>query len=371
MSFSILVNYTEENWKKYTSNSFNVPVFALCYSPYCPHCVGLPEGFDRFSKGLGNRTDIVLMIINCYGGYGCARLHIRGTPHIALVIGKEWKYWPATGERGAEGWDRWLNQTLAPTLRKIETDEELKEAQQEPKDGGTTFLLEVPSENDPSIAILRNHTKLFRHYNDTFVYRVRKELDAAELIAYRKPGCPISYYGKMEEMYSFLLRNRFGLYHRYQYTEYLSIPQNERSAVLVVEKDLSKSQHHFLGLLGTNECSDINYGWASVEDNEKFSRLPGSITEVPYLYVKGRNGENHVWFKSLKKAKTELIPKVLESKNIRQKKQNIEENENKVMKKQSIKKYSAYTMSIVGGVITYCIVINIHKYLKTRNAKAL
>ena len=122
---STWIEYSDLKWKSLVDNSFNLPIFALCFSPYCPHCVGLPEGFKRYSDGLGNRTDLLIVTINCMKQYGCAHFHIRGTPTIALVVGNEWQYWPRSPERGPEGWDRWVNQSLAPNLRKIETDEEI------------------------------------------------------------------------------------------------------------------------------------------------------------------------------------------------------------------------------------------------------
>ena len=313
---STWIEYSDSEWKKLVENSFNLPIFALCYSPYCPHCSGLPEGFKRYDEGLGNRTDILIVTINCMKQYGCAHFHIRGTPNIALVIGNEYQYWPVSPERGPEGWDRWINQSLAPNLRRIETDEELKSAQFEPWDGGTTFYAEVKSEDDPILPILKNHSILFKHYNDTFIYRVKENIKETKLYAYRKPGCQLVFHGdtkSSESVFSFLQKYRFGALHRYSYMEYMQLPSKQKSAIYIVDKHLEEAQRHSLQKLATNECSDIIYGWGSIEQDAKFSKIlnPKEQETTPYLVVQDKAKKcKWVWKKALWRAQKELIPTI-------------------------------------------------------------
>ena len=376
---STWIEYSDSEWKKLVDNSFNLPVFALCYSPYCPHCSGLPEGFQRYNEGLGNRTDILIMTINCMKQYGCAHFHIRGTPNIALVMGSEYQYWPVSPERGPEGWDRWINQSIAANLRRIETDEDLENAQFEPWDGGTTFYAEVKSENDPILPILKNHSKLFKLYNDSFVYRVKENIKGTVLYAYRKPGCPIAFAGdtkNSDSVLSFLQKNRFGALHRYSYKEYMQLPTKQKTGIYIVEKHIEEVQKYSLRKLATNECSDIIYGWGSIEQDAKFSKIlnPKEQESTPYLLIQDKVKKSKwIWKKALWRAQKELVP-YLSSTN-----QNTDDSNKSNDKNDGIGLYSlpegiTMKMIIIGvfiGIFISAILINFIKHHKDQNSNLL
>ena len=127
--FSFLIIFGFSTWWDFNgtefptklANSFNHPIFVLCYSPYCPHCVGLPQGLLNYNNSiLGQRTDIDITMIDCYNlARVCYDFHIHGTPYITLILGDNYRYWPSTSERAGPGWDRFINEHIGPNLRQI------------------------------------------------------------------------------------------------------------------------------------------------------------------------------------------------------------------------------------------------------------
>lgn len=308
------VEFDESTWNKLVDNSFKKPIFALCYSPYCPHCHGLPEGFKRYHEGLGNRSDIYIMTIDCTSSTGCAKFHIRGTPTIALVIGNNCKYWPRSPERGPEGWDRWINQTMNSDLRQIYNDSQLVDAQFEPKDGGSTFYVEVPSESHSILDTFRNHSRYFKIFNDTFVYKVNTSLTEPKIYAFQKPGCPIEFNLPLSNLYEFFNEYKFGVLHQYTYAEFLAIPYRFKVGLYVVKEFLKPVMKYNLQMAAYNECSRVVYGWASLNENSEFSKYIGTSTAPVMTFIDRRTSQYTQWKKAIKRVRKELLPMILDHK---------------------------------------------------------
>ncbi|EAY23166.1 hypothetical protein TVAG_184040 [Trichomonas vaginalis G3] len=246
--------------------------------------------------------------------YGCARHHTRRTPTISLVMGNDWRYWSHSPERGQEGWDRWINQTMKSLLRKIHTEQELIDAQFEPKDGGSTFYAQIPSENHSFLETFRNHSKFFKIYNDTFVYSVNSSLTNPIVTAYQKPGCPVIYNSKVEPLYAFFDRHKFGALHKYPYSELSKIPIFKVAALYFVKGNLKQVQRRNLQLAAQNECSNTVYGWVDMKEevdekeNSKYLRFIRAYDLPLMVFIDRRSETTAVWKKALLRAKTELIP---------------------------------------------------------------
>ena len=286
-SFSTWWEFNEYEFPKIVKNSFNLPLFALCFSPFCPHCHGLPEGFQNFNSGLGNRTDILITTIDCYNQGGCHFFALRGTPHIALVLGSNNRYWPVSPERGPEGWDRWINERIGPNLRQVFNISEIDDAKREPTDGGTTFLLEVPNSDDPYIEHLRDLSKTYRIYNDTFVFYVNKSISHPRLSAFYSEYCSVVYSGQLSGMKKFIEQNKFGVFHRYDGDEFKELIKSKKhAAILLTDNEPTKSQKESIRRLPKDRCSDnMIFGWALVKDDRKIlSATKVKASDLPLIY---------------------------------------------------------------------------------------
>ena len=242
----------------------------------------------NYNKTLAaNRTDILITMIDCYNVGGCSLFGIRWTPHMTLVLGKKKRYWPVTRERGPEGWDRWINETMGPNLREISTEAELDSAKREPQDGGATFLLEVPDANNEFVDQLRTLSKSFRIYNDTFVFRVNASRRRPVIHAFYSEFCVRTYTGPVSGVKAFVDQNKFGVLHRYDAEEFAELQKQDKNAViLLTTMQPTESQMRSLWQLMRDHCGmDITVGWANVNDDPRIlSMTKLKDSDVPLVY---------------------------------------------------------------------------------------
>lgn len=299
---SIWWDFNESELSSIIEHSIDHPLFVLCYSPYCPHCFGLPEQLIEYNKSkLGQRTDISMTMIDCFNnGRGCNHFHIGGTPSIALVLGKKYRYWPKTTERSGPGWDHWINEHIGPNLRQIFNDSQLHSAKLEPSDGGTTFYIQVSSSSDPIIPIISNISKHFRIYNDSFVYRIVPSIKAPIITAYFSEHCghKYTYTGSRSKLIDFINEHKFGVFHRYDKEEFSKIHHSKRGVILLTDNELSDGQREALRLIPKNHCdSDIIYGWSNIKKDKKIMYVTGVKSfDIPLLYPTGF-GKHHNFYK--------------------------------------------------------------------------
>lgn len=300
-SVSTWLEYDTNTIQKYIDNSFNIPIFILYFSPYCPYCHGLPEGFKNYSSGLGNRSDIYIMTIDCTKTDGCRRFHVRGTPTIVLVRGNNYKYWPHTRERGPEGWDRWINETLAPNLQEIHNDTELEAAKSKPRNGGSSFIIEVPSKEDSYLGYIKNISRIYRIFDDWFFYRVNHSINETRVTAYQVENCPIPLEGKVSYSESFFKQYRFGSLHEYELDELMDVTLNSPVVLYVVNDEISDSEKHQLRILSGFNCNGIQYGWIKADEYKDIHKYSGTgPIDLPFLFgYKRKNGCKFVWKKKI------------------------------------------------------------------------
>lgn len=272
-----------DEWDAKRKNSHKKPIFVVCYSRYCPHCSGLPEGTVQYSDGVGNRTDMFVTMLDCaVQQRECSIFGLTGTPHMALVIGDKRRYWPRVWKKDGNEWNKFIDLYVYPSLREVKTDDELEQAKREPVDGGTTFHLETPDTDNEYISALRNLSKEFRIYNDTFTYRINKELKEPRLSAFRSPFCETPFSGEVKDLKKFIDKNKFGSMHRYDSDEY-KLLRKGKTVMIVVEEEL-KSGHRFALQNVPKDHCDLVFGWISTKQSKKMLKsLKLNTTDLPIV----------------------------------------------------------------------------------------
>jgi hypothetical protein len=276
--------------------SFEKPLFHLCFSRYCPHCHGLDNGFINFNRTLGDRDDIYISMIDCAVKRGCYLFKIHGTPSIKLIRGKKHRYWFETGERGPNGWARFIDQNIGPNLREIFNESELEEAKEEPQNGGSTFYLETPSENHSWVHEIREISKEIRIYDATFVYKVNKDIRTPKLHVFRSKYCDKVYRGLKSGIRNFVDKNKFGVLHRYDIEEFVHLFGTTKAALLIVSKDISPPQKSALVELSKDHCDDgIEIGWANIheKDADIIKYVRSHSDELPFLFTINIHSSNN------------------------------------------------------------------------------
>ncbi|OHS94908.1 hypothetical protein TRFO_10858 [Tritrichomonas foetus] len=297
-AFSKWLNFSLDEFDKYVEDSIYHPIFVLCYSPFCPHCTGLPEELKQYSEDLGKSDDIYYTTVNCQEPGLCQYFDVKGTPKILLVQGPNKRYWPIVRNNTVAGWDNFIKERTSPNFRQIITDDELENSKLEPKSGGTLFYLESSSEKDPAISKVRDLSSNFRSFNDSFVYRITGQ---TKLTAFTSKYCGYVYKGDFqdhsnsnnnknnpessESLGNFVNEYKFGLFHKYFHDEYLELISKRKSAIIVNDGKLSDSQKHSLQEISKNHCS-IAYGWMSINEDTQILKLSKKkFIDSPFLFM--------------------------------------------------------------------------------------
>jgi hypothetical protein len=201
---------------------------------------------------------------------------------MVLVIGDNHKYWPRVRSKAAADWTIFIDKFVKPSLRNITTNDELLAAIREPRDGGSAFHLETPTEDNEIIKQLMVLSKEFRIYNDTFTYRINSRLTRPVLTAYTSLYCSTRWTsGTLRE---FLEMNKFGSRHEYDQEEYIRISHQRKTAVVVVEDSLMGSQNYALEKIPRNYCDAVAFGWISIKDSKHwYGDLNVSAVDLPAL----------------------------------------------------------------------------------------
>jgi hypothetical protein len=282
-------NFTNEEFEEKKRNSLTLPIFVVCYSHWCPHCSGLPEGTVQYSDSDGNRSDVLVTMIDCADQHAeCSHFHIGGTPHMVLVMGSRRKYWPRVYSKVGLDWNVFIDKYVKSSLRPVTTNAELEAAKREPADGGTTFHLETPLEDTDLMHRLGNFSKEFRIYNDTFTYRLDPKRKDAVLTAHISPDCSVTWDGG--NLREFLEAYKFGSRHEYDQDEYRLLSRRKKAAILVVEEGITTGQNYALERLGKKFCDTIAFGWLKVKDSPHLLKeFRKNTSDLPFLMYSDQN----------------------------------------------------------------------------------
>ena len=308
LSTSTWWNFSINEFDELLKNSMNIPIFALCFSHHCPHCIGLPELLKNFSDGIGNRDDIIYTAVNCDESDHCTNLQAEVTPSIIFIQGIDSKYWHVINSFNFTGWNYYIGLYSQSNFKEIYSDSELEQEKMKDVHGGTLFYLETNSKDDPLISELKNISIIYKVYNDSFAYRVNKNVKTS-FSAFTSRYCKKEYQFPFNktEFISFIEKYKFGALHKYYFAEYIELLKlasnnyrNKKLIFLVVEGNLNQTQKNTMIEMTKNHCL-LNTGWISCQDGMQFFRFTQTkYLDVPFLYfydVSRRNNEKSFVYK--------------------------------------------------------------------------
>ena len=288
--FSTWWEWDSTEFEEKKRNSYKKPIFIVCYSTYCPHCSGLPEGTKQYSDSDGNRSDIFVTMIDCSKNPSCSQFQIRGTPHMVLVIGDKIKYWPRVYSKVGKDWNIFIDKYIKSNLKEILTENQLIEAKNEPSDGGTTFYLETNDKNNKFFKEIYTLSKGLIIYNDSFVYTLNKKFTTSKLTAFISPSCGIQYSSKYGSISKFINDFKFGSLHLYDWDEFLEIKSKYSTAMIIVEENLLQSQKFALKTISKFYCNNFIFGWMNIKLSKNLLKdFNISKSDLPLLIVHNKN----------------------------------------------------------------------------------
>ena len=176
----------------------------------------------------------------------------------------------------------------------------LIDAKKEPQSGGTTFFIEVPNDNHPILPIISNLSKIYRNYNDTFVYKVVSTIKKPKITAFTSEYCgeEFIYSGNKKKLKTFIHNHRFGVYHHYDTNEFIEIySSKKRGVILFTENELSDAQKDGLREISKEHCdSHLFYGWANVNEDKGIVHITNiQSNDLPLLYPMGSRKQHSIY----------------------------------------------------------------------------
>lgn len=285
-SFSVWWDYNQNEYPEYEKNSYKHPIFAVCTSPHCPHCKGLPEILRMYSDMIGNSSKVVFTSVSCASGDLCGRIPVRAVPAFVLIRGPDPKYWIQTYERNYMGWNKFLEQHINAKAIEIKDAMEINTHVSKTYRGGTTYYLTVPDQTSVVFKAFKKLVPIYAPMSCTFVYRFDGK--STKITAYKSSSCVITNESiTSTNIAEFVEKNRFSSYHHFGRLELYKLAMNNVSVfVTICEEYVNEYQQLALDRLSTQFCGKIEFGWAEkTADYEivSFSRM--SRDDVPFYFA--------------------------------------------------------------------------------------
>jgi hypothetical protein len=262
------------------NDSLDHPIFAVCHTDYCPHCVGIPDAIRNYAAQLGTSTNVVFTLINCQKTDACQRLNSRGVPSFRFLRGTNARYWVATQERGLPGWADFLEKVNGPIARKVDSAAD----RLEPQAGSTAFHLAVPDSGEVLAQYRRAATPL-RLYGCSFSYSY-ETIAKPLLTAFLSDSCTVSIRPTTEEeIAQFLAENKFAATHEYDGPEFEDRDRNRALALLVSNGRPSGKRLQALDALAKRHCTKIRSGWALASEEDVVEAFGREAGDAPFFGV--------------------------------------------------------------------------------------
>jgi hypothetical protein len=282
--------FNETEFAVLRHHTFERLIFAVCYSDHYPSCMGIPELTRRFAANLGNRSNLLVTLVNTADRNHIRHFRITGTPFILLVLGPKRKYWPKTEERDEAAWDRFIRAQTSPSLRLISNSSERRSSLLDGfESGGSSFHLIVPSENLSIVSELRALSRRHRIFGCTFTFELNETVQKPKLTVHRAPNCSTEFDG--ERLSEFVDSNKFGALHKYDLEEYLEATARSETLIFILVQNLDGNHRAMLHKIATNlNCEGLVTGWATTHESKRkilielginFSDLPALVYRSP------------------------------------------------------------------------------------------
>jgi hypothetical protein len=280
LSFSSFWEFNDAEFDAKLADSLTHPIFAVCHTDYCPHCIGLPEALRSYAASLGDSTNVVFTLINCQRTDACQRLNTRGVPSFRFLRGSNPRYWISTNERGLPGWSEFLEKVNGAASRKVDSAAD----RIEPFPGSTAFQLAL-ADSGPVLAQYRRAAESLRMFGCTFSYSY-ESVSRPVLTAFMSDECNASINPQSEEEIArFMTENKFAPTHEYDAGEFEGRDRNRALGLLVSEGHPSERHLQVLEGLAKAHCREARFGWVSTSQVDVVEAFGMVAQDAPFFGV--------------------------------------------------------------------------------------
>lgn len=302
-----VIDLDETAMPQLIADSWETPLFVVFYSTFCSKCDGFKEEFEEFQRGIGDREDVLLSLVNCHQQYNlCMKLGVTQVPVVKFIMGDNQRYWPTsrTLMRSGDEWGTFIDKYLAPNIYSLDESSKTKRftelATQAISSGGVAFKMTVQNQRDSMLTEVRSIAPKYNFLSDIFAYQIPMKMQNTELVAYKTVGehhCEIAKQ-QGETLEEFIEKHKYGVLHRYDLEEWNEVKTLGPTTMVVVPDTLMDVQSDAILSLASKLCGNMTFGWISV------SELPSVLEEfgknksdLPFV-VHSRNSTCHTFLHS-------------------------------------------------------------------------
>ena len=284
--------YDENKFQEIFDNSWNRPLYAICYSQHCPHCVGIPSRFKMFSQSMSNNDDIIYTAIDAGNSTACQKLGAKFVPFFVFVRGTKKKYWLHPQFNCPLRWMEFVSDWGSPKVIKLTNGNNTNEIDNHIKNtinGGSTFYLQAPK-NSPLFNIFSNLSTKYHIYNDTFVYSESKEI--SKLTVFTSTKCSHTFDVDSQSIIKIIKDHRFSSLHHLDIQEWNKMTKSKvHSVIFMNDGELNGTRLQLLDDLANKYCDNAHFGWAILKDEKAISAKLQQKIEAPYIAAINRNND--------------------------------------------------------------------------------
>ncbi|OHT12722.1 hypothetical protein TRFO_17339 [Tritrichomonas foetus] len=295
--FLLWWEYNEDEFQKVFDDTWNKPLYAVCYSPNCPHCHGLPGRFIMFAKSMAERNDIIYTAIDITNSTACQKLGARFIPYFVFARGTNRKYWlypqfncPIRWIEFIEDWGNPKIEKLNLINKSLNHYEKERELIRKTLNGGSTFHLKVP-ENHSILSKYEDLSKKFRVYNDTFILSENNDLKNSrpEIIVYTSTNCSQTFEVNSSNLNKIVNNYKFSSLHHLDRKEWGKLSKSSNTVIFMNDGELNGTRLELLDQLSNEFCGVAKFGWAIIKDQKAISITLKQNNDIPYIAVINKN----------------------------------------------------------------------------------
>jgi hypothetical protein len=255
------------------------PLLALFTDSETSNADTLIAQFRNFSTTDPRVLNSTATHINCSNSQFCASLPQFPIPCVQIIRGPFPKYWHRTTDFNPLTWLELLNASIQALPAEIDSAAELHASIANSVHGGTTFHLVTSNRTRTALRLYRTAAQYYGIFGCAFTYSLRAT-GSSVLAGFRAEGVVIKTKIRPIQIEKFIERNRFSLFHNFDYDEFL-IAIKERPIVLLLENITNPYLN-----VSLERFSELNFGTMEIETAPELRRFFGD--EIPLVI--GYNG---------------------------------------------------------------------------------
>lgn len=259
--------------------SWETPIYALCYSQTCPNCQGLPSKFKFMRKAVESHNDVLFTAIDVANSTACRKFGAKRLPFFIFARGSKPKYWLYPNFRCPLRWIEFVKDWANPTAKET-TLEEFRGSLDSTKNGGSAFFLEVDSEDSQGVEQFVNLSTYYHVMNATFGYR-KIAGTVTKMTVFKSSECT-RVYNENVDIADVIAREKFSHFHLFDQPEAEEERKHGKFVILSNDGELNGTRQDILNSLSSEFCSDTSIGWARISAKlSSKDALAGSVGRAP------------------------------------------------------------------------------------------